>query len=129
MRTLVVAHLSAVAAALIALGVGAGSGWFDGSDRTVVVPEAASSAGGRASPVRAAKPVVGNGFDPAALYARRSPGVVTLYAEFGSSEAQGSGFVVTRSKPYVDGSGPSALGFDVYTPVTVFNAPAATVTV
>jgi S1-C subfamily serine protease len=40
-------------------------------------------------------PQLGNGFDPAAIYARRAPGVVTLYADFGSDgQSQGSGFVV-----------------------------------
>ena len=38
---------------------------------------------------------LGNRFDPAAIYARRAAGVVTLYADLGSEgQAQGSGFVV-----------------------------------
>ncbi len=42
-----------------------------------------------------ARPLVGNGFDPAAIYAARSPGVVTIYADIpGSGRSQGSGFVV-----------------------------------
>ena len=48
-----------------------------------------------------AEPLPGNGFDPAQIYARRSAGVVTVYAVFpGHAEtggaAQGSGFVVSR---------------------------------
>jgi S1-C subfamily serine protease len=48
----------------------------------------------------AAKPLTGNNFDPKAIYARRSPGVVTLVAVYGtdpatSQKAQGSGFVVS----------------------------------
>ena len=40
-------------------------------------------------------PELGNRFDPAAIYARRAPGVVTLYADLGADgESQGSGFVV-----------------------------------
>jgi S1-C subfamily serine protease len=38
---------------------------------------------------------LGGAFDPSALYRLRSPGVVTVYSEFGTTEAQGSGFVVT----------------------------------
>ena len=42
-----------------------------------------------------AVPALGNRFDPAAIYARRAPGVVTLYADLGADgQAQGSGFVV-----------------------------------
>jgi S1-C subfamily serine protease len=42
-----------------------------------------------------APPLTGNSFDPAALYARRSPGVVTVYASLGvEGQSQGSGFVV-----------------------------------
>jgi S1-C subfamily serine protease len=95
-RSFLAALVSALAAALIALGIAQWSGWFDGKTRTVVVPEAVSPAAA-STPVRAAKPVLGNNFDPSALYVARSPGVVTIYAEFGSSEAQGSGFVVTRT--------------------------------
>jgi len=94
-RTPLIALVSSLAAALVALGIAAWSGWFAGSNRTVVVPEAVST-GSAGTPVRDAKPTVGNGFDPSAIYSARSPGVVTIYAEFGASEAQGSGFVVTR---------------------------------
>jgi len=94
-QTVLVSLVSAVAAALIALGVGSWSGWFDGHARTVVVPEAVPA--GEATTVRNAKTLLGSGFDPSGLYRRRSPGVVTIYAEFGATETQGSGFVVTRT--------------------------------
>ena len=97
MRTLLAALASAVAAALIALGIAHWSGWLDGKTKTVAVPAPASSPA-VATPIKAARPLPGNGFDPSSIYIARSPGVVTIYSEFGgSSEAQGSGFVVTRS--------------------------------
>ena len=41
------------------------------------------------------QPLAGNSFDPAALYAGRASGVVTLYADLGDDgQSQGSGFVV-----------------------------------
>jgi 2-alkenal reductase len=48
-----------------------------------------------ASPANAAsRPLTGSGFNPAAIYARRSPGVVTIYADLGADGvSQGSGFV------------------------------------
>jgi 2-alkenal reductase len=95
-RTLFTALVSSFVAVLTALAIAHWSGWFDGKGRTVAIPEAVSP-GAAATPVRAAKPVLGNGFDPSALYVARSGGVVTIYAELGSTEAQGSGFVVTRT--------------------------------
>ena len=52
----------------------------------------------------AVKPQLGNEFDPAQIYRRRSPGVVTIYSIFDEQPtsgddqhaAQGSGFVVSR---------------------------------
>jgi len=93
--TFLISLVSAVAAALIALGIGSWSGLFDGHTRTVVVPEAAPA--GEAATVRNARPLLGNAFDPSRLYRLRSAGVVTIYAEFGTTETQGSGFVVTRT--------------------------------
>jgi S1-C subfamily serine protease len=43
----------------------------------------------------AARPLPGNGFEPARLYQERAAGVVTIFARFGGSEGQGSGFVVS----------------------------------
>jgi 2-alkenal reductase len=43
-----------------------------------------------------ATPLAANRFDPAAIFARSSPGVVTIYSVFpGGGRSQGSGFVVT----------------------------------
>jgi len=63
-----------------------------GRDTTTVVVERAVTG---AATSLAAVPAIGNGFNPAAIYARRAPGVVTLYADFGpDGQSQGSGFVV-----------------------------------
>jgi len=67
------------------------------SASTVVVREQVP-AGDAGTPVVVAKPIVGNGFDPAQIFARRSAGVVTIVSYFGGSGAaagQGSGFVVS----------------------------------
>jgi S1-C subfamily serine protease len=91
---------AALLGGVLALGVARGLGW-DGSTKTVetvVTPPAAPRV---AAVVSAAKPLPGNGFDPARIYATRSPGVVTIIAIFNGSsaltggEAQGSGFVVS----------------------------------
>ena len=55
-----------------------------------------------APPVVLSKPVLSRGFRPQRIFSERAPGVVTVYASFGSLPAnavteQGSGFVVTRS--------------------------------
>jgi S1-C subfamily serine protease len=99
---------SAVTGALLALAIGAGAGWIGRSTKTVVVK--AQSAPAQAelpAAVRShAAPIPGNGFDPARIYASRSPGVVTIYAFFGDPSspsvegAQGSGFVIS-SKGYI----------------------------
>ena len=47
-----------------------------------------------------ARPLLGNGFDPARIYAARSSGVVTLFSFFNTASphaAQGSGFVVSKA--------------------------------
>src|SRR5919108_4431765 len=54
-----------------------------------------------AAPDGVAKPLAGNGFDPAAVYRARSAGVVTVYAYFddrppSEHAAQGSGFVIPK---------------------------------
>ena len=44
-----------------------------------------------------ARPLLGNGFSPAAIYAARAPGVVTIYADIpGTGRSQGSGFVANE---------------------------------
>ena len=98
MRAGALAAVSIVAACLgaaIVLVVGAAAGWVgaDGGVRTVVVPTVATESG--AAPTAA--PLLGNGFDPAKIYANRSEGVVTIYSYFPNGQrAQGSGFIVSE---------------------------------
>ncbi len=71
------------------------------STETVVVPGDSPVPIQRRFPTTGAKPLLGNGFDPAAIYQSRSSGVVTVYSFFdGRPEdehaAQGSGFVVSK---------------------------------
>src|SRR6476619_1779243 len=91
----IVAMIAAVLGGGTALVLGAVTGLTDRDETTVVV------SGGlpQAAPAPATEvPVLGNGFNPAAIYARRAPGVVTIYADFGSGGiSQGSGFVVDRA--------------------------------
>ena len=102
----VVALLSAGAGAVIVLGVAAAAGWIGPSrTETVIAPAPGSEdvAVSREAPeIRSeGRPLAGNGFNPAGLYAARAPGVVTVYslyrqhAETGRG-GQGSGFVVSR---------------------------------
>ena len=104
--------LAVLAVALLggaaALGIGAGAGWI-GKDTKTVVVNARSTALPVALPAAVsnrAAPIPGDGFDPARIYAERSPGVVTVYAFFGDPAnpstvgAQGSGFVIS-SKGYI----------------------------
>ena len=100
---LVAAVIGGTVAAAVVQAVGDGSG----SVQTVTVeaapaptetPVAAPSA-------RAAAPIPAGRFDAAQIYAKRSPGVVTVYALFGDDASieelhagsQGSGFVVSRA--------------------------------
>ena len=91
---------AAVAAAAAAAGAGAAilvataTGLGD-STTTVVEAAPAPAAPTATSP----RPVPAAGtFDPAALYAARADGVVTIYANLGADgSAQGSGFVVDRT--------------------------------
>ena len=98
----VIALVSAVIGGLSALGLGHAAGWIDGDGDNgaapVVVTTRVIEAAAPASDESTARPLVGNGFDPAALYAQRLEGVVTIEAMFGSGAgngAQGSGFVVS----------------------------------
>ena len=100
MRTAPLAAI-AVACALLggiaALALGKATGWLDNGSTTTVF-RSAPLPQGAAAPVSAGaagKPLAGNGFNPARIYARRSAGVVTIIAAFGSQGAQGSGFVVS----------------------------------
>jgi 2-alkenal reductase len=102
---------SAAALALIAAVVGgaavlliaSAAGWLHaGTTQTVVVRAPAPTAGDAAAPVVAAKPLVGNGFQPAQIYRTRAAGVVTVISYFDDASlpdaraGQGSGFVVSN---------------------------------
>ena len=95
----VLALVSAVLGGMSVLGFGRAAGWLDdGSDAPTVV--VTSEVRDDAAPARAgddaARPLLGNGFDPARIYAERLEGVVTIEALFGSGQrALGSGFVVS----------------------------------
>jgi S1-C subfamily serine protease len=99
-----VAVTAAVLGGGAALGVGKGTGWLDQGTKTVVVK--AETAPPISLPAAASSnvpPLRGNGFDPSRIFARRSPGVVTIFAYFGdpASESteitQGSGFIISET--------------------------------
>jgi 2-alkenal reductase len=96
-----VSLVAAVLGAVAVLAVGKVAGWIGADEKTVLVSAPAGDAGNPA-PVVAAKPVVGNGFQPAQIYRKRSNGVVTIFSFFddphsaGASAGQGSGFVVSE---------------------------------
>lgn len=105
----IVAIVAAVLGGLVALAVGTATGLVgDGGTETVVLgapaPGPADGEGeGEALPT-AAKPVLGNDFDPAEIYEKRAPGVVTVFSVFDGPNlppaghaAQGSGFVVSET--------------------------------
>ncbi|HZO34237.1 MAG TPA: trypsin-like peptidase domain-containing protein [Gaiellaceae bacterium] len=92
---------AAVVGGALVLGIAAAAGWLHrGASTTTVIREQATT--GDAAPVVVAKPVAGNGFQPAQIYRARSAGVVTIFSVFASgssstaSAGQGSGFVVGR---------------------------------
>jgi 2-alkenal reductase len=97
-----IALVAAVLGGAVAAFLADRTGLADGGSETVFV-----SGGSVARPVDrqvpggGAKPLLGNGFDPAAIYRSRSAGVVTVYSYFddrptGEHAAQGSGFVVSK---------------------------------
>ena len=91
----------AVAVAVVAAAVGAGAALLAASvtglgDTTTVVEDAPQAA--PSTPSTPVRPRPDGTFDPAALYAARAHGVVTVYANLGADgEAQGSGFVVDKT--------------------------------
>jgi 2-alkenal reductase len=97
MRSAALAVVALVAAALGAIAVlfvGSLSGWIgeDEAARTVVVETTPTETGA----IQTQSPLLGNGFNPAKIYAGRSGGVVTIYSFFSSGQrSQGSGFVVS----------------------------------
>jgi S1-C subfamily serine protease len=97
-----IALVAAVLGGAAALAIAAGAGWVGKQTKTVVVnADGLSKPSALPAAARStAKPLVGGRFDPAGIYAQRSPGVVTLFALFGggdnpTEEAQGSGFVIS----------------------------------
>ena len=96
-----IALVAAVIGGALVLAVGKAAGWLDaGTTKTVVVTQPPSRSGD-AAPVVVAKPLAGNGFEPAQIFRRRAAGVVTIVSYFDSgnvpdaSAGQGSGFVVS----------------------------------
>src|SRR3954449_13306767 len=102
MRTTTFALICALVGGLAALGIGKATGWVGpGSSTTVFRASPIPLAGAQPAAVGpSAKPLAGNGFDPRRIYASRSHGVVTIYAQYGTGAsaevAQGSGFVVSK---------------------------------
>jgi S1-C subfamily serine protease len=103
MRTTALALICAVVGGLAALGIGKAAGWVGSGSTTTVFRASPIPLAGPAQPAAvgpSAKPLAGNGFDPRRIYASRSHGVVTIYAQYGTGSsaevAQGSGFVVSK---------------------------------
>jgi len=91
-----VSFVAAVLGAAIALGVGAATGWLDSGTKTVVIDTGSSSE--EQTAIQPQPPPLPASFDPQTIYAKRSPGVVTIFSTFPSGEqGQGSGFVVSRA--------------------------------
>lgn len=97
MRTAVLALACAVLGAAAALGIGRAAGLVGGATTSTVVVREPAPARGTPAAVRTVAPVGTASFAPARIFARRSPGVVTVYSYFGGTAAQGSGFVVSPS--------------------------------
>src|SRR3954452_1635738 len=104
LRTVAAVVAAAVLGGALALVISRGLGWTGKTtvERIVVTPSPREAPATPAAVTSHAKPLTGNGFDPAKIYASRSPGVVTIVSYFGSSSndfsgttAQGSGFVVS----------------------------------
>ncbi len=95
----IVALVCAALGAAVALAVARATGWIGASHTQTIVLSApgVAPAPSVAAARSAAKPLAGNGFDPARIYAQRSAGVVTIYAVFAAAQesTQGSGFVVS----------------------------------
>ncbi len=100
----VVALIAAVVGGLVSVLAADRTGILDGGTETVIVAGSGASLPVEReieTPNGAAKPLVGNSFDPAVIYRARSGGVVTVYAHFdgrppSEGTAQGSGFVISR---------------------------------
>jgi 2-alkenal reductase len=99
----VVAVACALLGGVAALALGKATGWVGQKKTVTVFRSSALPASDGAEPAAvapSAKPLAGNGFSPRRIYASRSAGVVTIYAQDGTNPAmakiaQGSGFVVS----------------------------------
>ncbi|HKF13666.1 MAG TPA: trypsin-like peptidase domain-containing protein [Gaiellaceae bacterium] len=96
-----VALAAALVGGLVSLLIGDRTGLVDGATQTVVVSGDGAFSIDRRVPDSDARPLVGNGFHPAAIYRSRSAGVLTVYSYFdqrppSEHAAQGSGFVVSK---------------------------------
>jgi S1-C subfamily serine protease len=96
-----VAIVCALVGGFVALALGKATGWV-GEEKSVTVFRASplQSQAQPAAVAPSAKPLAGNGFNPRRIYASRSAGVVTIFAQYGkdpasATVAQGSGFVVS----------------------------------
>jgi S1-C subfamily serine protease len=94
------ALVAAIVGGALVLVVAKAAGWLHaGGSKTVVVRQSAPTVGDNA-PVVAAKPLLGNGFQPAQIYRQRAAGVVTIISYFDDANlpdaraGQGSGFLV-----------------------------------
>jgi S1-C subfamily serine protease len=94
-RAAVLALVCAVLGAAAALGIGRAVGVVGGETTKTVVVRAAAQAVASPASVRTVAPSRQPGFSPAAIFARRSAGVVTVFSYFAGTAAQGSGFVVS----------------------------------
>jgi S1-C subfamily serine protease len=87
--------VAAVLGGVAVLVTAKAAGLLHGTTTTEVVSVPAPT-GDASAPVVVAKPLAGNGFEPAQIYRHRADGVVTIYASFpGGAGGQGSGFVVS----------------------------------
>ena len=96
----VVALVAAVLGGVVSLLVAKAAGLTDEKTISVYVPTVGSAGPLGNEPVATGRPLLGNGFDAKQVYAARSRGVVTVFAQYSdeeSRESQGSGFVVTKS--------------------------------
>ncbi|HSL64020.1 MAG TPA: trypsin-like peptidase domain-containing protein [Gaiellaceae bacterium] len=93
-----VSLVSAVVGGTVVLLLASVLGWLGDEPEAVLAPAPTSAPAVEDEPASlasAARPLPGNGFDPARLYAERAAGVVTIFARFGRADGQGSGFVVS----------------------------------
>jgi len=95
----VVALAAALVGGLVAVLTVQAAGLTGGDTSTVYVPTSASDLRtSRDEPISRARLLPANRFDPAGIYAARSPGVVTVFAVYDEPddhESQGSGFITS----------------------------------